>query len=182
MRWESNYQNLPRYRKLFIAMNGFLFPVELVTRCITAAYKDTTVAYTMYYIYYVFVSIVALLEVGGFVIVAGLILRRLAKSKSVTATETTRRTFTKISFIMLACSGIVLITLVVTVLFALATSAEMWLSLNWVTRITEYSALCVLLYVFHAPAGARKSNTPTELATAQRNSLSTSFSYSQDQT
>jgi len=157
-------ENLPRYRKFFIVLNGFMFPFEIVARTLTAVYYDTPIAYAILTIYFLYIGLACLLEAGGFIIVAGLVLRRLSHNRSLTATEQARRTFFKISGIMIACSVLLLIVMVIVALYLGTDTPESYFVILWLSRIVEYAVVCVLLYVYHVPRHtASSSSTRTEM-------------------
>ena len=147
-----------------------MFPFEFVSRSLTAAYRDTTLAYTVFAIEIIFIALVTALEAGGFLVVAGLVLKRLSKSKSLTATEQAHRAFTKVSGFMLVCAAMMLITLIAAGIFLTTDSAETYLVLCWIARLAEYTSVCVLLYVFHIPRKP-KHNVSSDLELNRKSSV-----------
>mmetsp|Transcript_18994 Transcript_18994/g.26567 ORF Transcript_18994/g.26567 Transcript_18994/m.26567 type:complete len:327 (+) Transcript_18994:131-1111(+) len=144
-------ENLPRYRKIFIVINGVMFPLEFIVRTLNKVYYDTIIAYTMTTVYFVYVAFAAFLEAGSLIVIIALVLRRLKNMQAVTGKEASKKSFQKISKLFIGVSVLLVFTLIVLSLFLVTTTTEGLLVILWLARAAEYSFCGLLLFMVRPP-------------------------------
>ena len=136
-----------------------MFPLELINRIILTIYQDTSVAIVFLAVWACYIGLVLLLETIGFITVAALVLRRLSQVRAITGLEESRKTFIRVSLVLISLAVLLVLGMSLVLFFFLATDVDVFYVLLWFSRIVEYAIVTGLLVVLRAPRDDQVSSS-----------------------
>ena len=158
--------------------NMVVFPAEIILRI---AIVLSPVSRILVLVWFSFLGILVLSETVGFLIIATLLLRKVTKMKAITGQQQQKAAFTKLTGTLVVQTFVVILAcmLFIATTFTVRQHAFLFLMVNVVARIVEFTA-CIFILVIIKPQTTQRPIQTVSSTQAPSKTNSVEKSYSSD--